>query len=43
MGIKYNAGNERVYYKQYRAESSDNIMEQNRFNPIYIENEIRRK
>lgn len=43
MGIKYNAGNERVYYKQYRAESSDNIMEQNRFNPIYIENEMRRK
>lgn len=43
MGIKYNAGNERVYYKQYRAESSDNIMEQNRFNPIYIENEIRKK
>ena len=43
MGIKYNAGNERVYYKQYRAESSDNIMEQNRFNPVYIEKEIRRK
>lgn len=43
MGVKYNAGNERTYYKQYRAEASDNIMEQNRFNPIYIESEIRKK
>ena len=40
MGIIYNAGNERVYYKQYRAESSDNIMEQNSLNPIFIENEL---
>lgn len=40
MGIKYNAGNERIYYKQYRSEASDNIMEQNRFNPIYIENNL---
>ena len=40
MGIIYNAGNERIYYKQYRAESSDNIMENNRYNPIYIENNL---
>lgn len=40
MGIIYNAGNERFYYKQYRAESSDNIMENNRYNPIYIENNL---
>ena len=40
MGIIYNAGNERIYYRQYRAESSDNIMEQNSLNPIFIENEL---
>lgn len=40
MGMIYNAGNERKYYKQYRAESSDNIMERNRFNPMYIENNM---
>ena len=40
MGIIYNAGNERIYYKQYRAEPSDNIMENNRYNPIYIENNL---
>ena len=40
MGIIYNAGNERKYYRQYRAETSDNIMEQNSLNPIYIENKL---
>ena len=40
MGLIYNAGNERKYYKQYRAESSDNIMEHNSLNPIYIENKL---
>lgn len=40
MGIIYNAGNERIYYRQYRVESSDNIMEQNSLNPIFIENEL---
>jgi len=40
MGITYNAGNERIYYKQYRAESSDNMMEENSLNPIYIENKL---
>ena len=40
MGLIYNAGNERKYYRQYRAESSDNIMEENSLNPIYIENKM---
>ena len=40
MGLTYNAGNERRYYKQYRAESSDNMMEENSLNPIYIENKL---
>ena len=40
MGLIYNAGNERKYYRQYRAESSDNIMEDNSLNPIYIENKL---
>ena len=40
MGLIYNAGNERKYYRQYRAESSDNIMEGNSLNPIYIENNL---
>ena len=40
MGLTYNAGNERIYYQQYRAESSDNIMEKNSLNPIYIENKL---
>ncbi len=26
MGIIYNAGNERKYYKQYKAETSDNLL-----------------
>lgn len=38
MGIMYNAGNERVYYRQYRAETSEKIMEEKGFSPIYIEN-----
>jgi len=39
-GIMYNAGNERIYYKQYKAEVSDNIMEKNSFNPYYIKSEL---
>ena len=31
MGIINNAGNERKYYKQYKAETSDNIMESNSY------------
>lgn len=40
MGIVYNAGNERYYYRQHRAETSENIIEENGFNPIYIENKL---
>lgn len=40
MGVVYNAGNERFYYRQYRAEASDNIMEQNSFNPYLIKSEL---
>lgn len=40
MGIIYNAGNERKYYKEYKAEASDNIMEKNSFNPYYIKSEL---
>ncbi|ADV44781.1 hypothetical protein [Bacteroides helcogenes] len=40
FGIAYNAGNERYYYKQYRAETSDNIMEENSFNPYFIKSEL---
>lgn len=40
MGIVYNAGNERKYYKEYKAEASDNIMENNNFNPYYIKSEL---
>ena len=40
MGIIYNAGNERYYYKEYKAEVSDNIMEKNSFNPYYIKSEL---
>lgn len=40
MGIVYNAGNEQRYYKEYKAEASDNIMEKNKFNPYYIKSEL---
>lgn len=40
MGIVYNAGNERNYYRQYKAEVSDNIMEENSFNPYFIKSEL---
>ena len=40
MGIVYNAGNERYYYRQYKAEASDNIMEKNSFNPYFIKSEL---
>lgn len=40
MGMVYNANNERSYYKEYKAEASDNIMEHNSFNPLYIDSEI---
>ena len=40
MGIVYNAGNERYYYRQYRSAADENIMNSNRFNPYFIESEI---
>lgn len=40
MGIAYNAGNERYYYKGYRTNPSDNIMYNNSFNPYYIKSEL---
>ena len=40
FGIIYNAGNERKYYKQYKAETSDNIMKANSFNPYFIKSEL---
>jgi hypothetical protein len=40
MGIVYNAGNERYYYRQYRSEADENIMSNNGFNPYFIKSEI---
>ena len=40
MGIVYNAGNERYYYRQYRSEASENIMSENSFNPYFIKSEL---
>lgn len=40
MGLVYNSGNERYYYKEYKAEASDNIMEKNSFNPYFIKSEL---
>lgn len=40
MGIAYNAGNEQHYYKQYRSEANENIMNNNSFNPYFIKTEI---
>lgn len=40
MGIIYNAGNERKYYKDFKSEASDNIMEKNSFNPYFIKSEL---
>lgn len=40
MGMVYNAGNERMYYREYKAEASDNIMEENSFNPYFIKSEL---
>lgn len=40
MGIMYNAGNEEYYYRQYRSEANENIMNNNRFNPFFIKSEL---
>lgn len=39
-GITYNAGNERKYYKMPYSNASDNIMQQNSFNPYFIKSEL---
>ena len=38
--MAYNAGNERNYYKTYRTQPSDNIMQNNSFNPYFIKSEL---
>lgn len=40
MGIVYNAGNEQYYYRQYRSEANENIMNNNIFNPYFIKSEL---
>ena len=40
MGIAYNAGNERVYYRNFRSNPSENIMYLNSFNPYFIKSEL---
>ena len=40
FGMAYNAGNERNYYKTYRIEPSDNIMQNNSFNPYFVKSEL---
>ena len=40
MGIVYNAGNERYYYRQYRSEANENIMNNNSLNPYFINSEL---
>lgn len=40
MGIVYNANNEQKYYREYKSEASDNIMEKNSFNPYFIKSEL---
>lgn len=40
MGMTYNANNEQRWYKESKWEASDNIMNDNAFNPYYIKKEI---
>ncbi|MGL4853084.1 MAG: hypothetical protein ACRC3Z_10655 [Phocaeicola sp.] len=39
-GITYNAGNEQYYYKMPYSNASDNLMQQNNFNPYFIKSEL---
>jgi len=41
IGMSYNANNEQVYYKEYRTESSDNIMSKNAYNPLYVDSYLK--
>lgn len=43
MGMSYNANNELFFYKEFRAEASDNIMQKNAFNPLYVNAELNSK
>jgi hypothetical protein len=40
MGMSYNASNDEYHYRSYRAAGNRNIMQNNRFNPYYIESEL---
>ena len=40
IGIVYNAGNEQIYYRQYRSAADENIMNNNKFNPYFIKSEL---
>ncbi|MBP1614713.1 MAG: hypothetical protein H6Q13_2161 [Bacteroidetes bacterium] len=40
FGISYNAGNERTYGKSYKSQASDNMMQDNSFNPYFIKSEL---
>ena len=40
MGIGYNANNEQRFYREFRTESSDNIMSKNYYNPYYINSQL---
>jgi len=40
MGVSYNAGNEFVYGKGFKAQASDNMSEASRFNPYFIKSEL---
>jgi hypothetical protein len=40
MGVSYNAGNERTYGKGYKSQASDNMMQDNSFNPYFIKSEL---
>lgn len=35
-GMVYNANNELKYYKEYKSEAGENIMERNAFNPYFV-------
>lgn len=39
-GITYNAGNEKYYYHMPYSNASDNMMQQNSFNPYFIKSEL---
>ena len=40
FGFQYNAGNERIYGKGYNSQASDNVMNDNSFNPYFVKSEL---